>query len=76
MQCKRYAESAAVSASQVRDLYGAALAERATGAVLVTTGRVSGPALEWAAALPAGVPIAFHDQNCLASVAAGQARVA
>jgi restriction system protein len=75
VQCKRYAESAAVSAAQVRDLYGAAVALGATGALLVTTGRVSGPALAWAEALPAGPAMAFHDANCLANVARGGARI-
>src|SRR5690606_11908199 len=41
IQCKRYAETTPVTASQLRDLYGAAIAEGATGAVMVTTGRVS-----------------------------------
>lgn len=76
VQCKRYAESAAVSAAQVRDLYGAAVADGATAAVLVTTGRVSGPAVSWAEALPPGPALAFHDANCLARLARGCARVA
>ena len=76
VQCKRYAESAAVAAAQVRDLYGAAIAEGATGAVLVTTGRVSGPAVAWAESLPKGVAVAFHDRECLGDVAIGRARLA
>lgn len=49
VQCKRLAGDAAVSAGVVRELYGAAVAARATLAVLVTTGRVSPAARQWAA---------------------------
>ena len=76
VQCKRYAESAAVGASQVRDLFGAAVAEGATSAVLVTTGRVSAPAIQWAEALPGDVSIAFHDAECVGELAMGRGRVA
>ena len=75
VQCKRYAESAAVSAAQVRDLYGAAVATGATAAVLVTTGRVSGPAVAWAETLPPGPALTFHDLNCLGNLAAGNTRL-
>lgn len=67
VQCKRYAETAAVSAAQVRDLYGAAVALRATGALLVTTGRISAPAASWAAALPEGPPLQLIDATGLAT---------
>ena len=75
VQCKRYAESAAVSAAQVRDLYGAAVATGATAAVLITTGRVSGPAVAWAETLPPGPALTFHDLNCLGNLAAGNTRL-
>ena len=75
IQCKRYAESAAVSASQVRDLYGAAIATGASSAVLVTTGRVSTPALRWAETLPPGPGFRLHDLHCLAALARGSGRV-
>jgi HJR/Mrr/RecB family endonuclease len=75
VQCKRYAEATAVTSAQIRDLYGAALAVEATAAALVTTGRVSAPALAWAEALPAGMPLAFHDFRCLARLAEGSARI-
>ena len=75
VQCKRYAESHAVSSAQVRDLYGAALAAEATAAALVTTGRVSAPAIEWAEALPGTLTLRFHDCRCLARLADGSGRV-
>ena len=75
IQCKRYAETAAVSASQVRDLYGAAIASGASAAVLVTTGRISAPALAWAESLPPGPEFRFHDSDCLPRLARGRARV-
>lgn len=71
IQCKRYAEATAVSASQVRDLYGAAVATGATGAVLVTTGRISRAAREWCAALPAGPGAILIEGTELPLVAAG-----
>ncbi len=75
VQCKRYAETAAVSSAQVRDLYGAAIALEATVAVLVTTGRISAQALAWGEALPGSLPVRVHDHRCLALLAAGAARV-
>ena len=72
VQCKRYAESAAVSAAQVRDLYGAAVAHGSTRALLVTTGRVSGAAKGWCDALPAGTPVHLFDGEQLAAIAAGR----
>lgn len=72
VQCKRYAESAAVSAAQVRDLYGAAIANRSTRALLVTTGRVSNAARSWCDALPDGTPVHIFDAEDLAAVAAGR----
>ncbi|WP_322796055.1 restriction endonuclease [Tepidiforma sp.] len=50
VQCKRYGEQVTVPAAVVRELYGAAVATEATVALLVTTGRVSRQAAEWAAA--------------------------
>jgi hypothetical protein len=47
LQCKRY--RADVGEPVVRDLYGAYLHSKATGAVLITTGAISGPAREFAA---------------------------
>ncbi len=75
VQCKRYAESAAVSAAQVRDLYGAAVATGATAAVLVTTGRVSGPAVAWAETLPPGPSFRFHDLHCVPALSRGANRL-
>jgi len=76
VQCKRYAEHAAVSAAQVRDLYGAAVAAGATSAALVTTGRVSSAARAWAEALPDGLEVAIHDAACVARLAQGHGRIA
>ena len=75
IQCKRYAETTPVTASQVRDLYGAAVATGATGAVLVTTGRVSRAAREWCEALPAGPPIRLVEADHLAWVALRRAHL-
>ena len=66
VQCKRYAEHAAVSAAQVRELYGAAIALGADAALLVTTGRISAPATNWAANLPEGPPLHLVDATILA----------
>jgi restriction system protein len=71
IQCKRYAETHAVSASQMRDLYGAAVALGATGAVLVTTGRVSKAARDWCAALSTGPKAILVEAADLSLVAAG-----
>jgi restriction system protein len=75
VQCKRYAEHAAVSAAQVRDLYGAAVALGATGALLVTTGRVSAAARAWAEGLPDGPVLAFQDMERVAALASGHGRI-
>ena len=75
VQCKRYAESAAVSAAQVRDLYGAAVALGSTRALLVTTGRVSGAARGWCAELPAGTPVHLFDAEQLGAIAAGREKL-
>lgn len=71
IQCKRYAETTPVTASQLRDLYGAAIAEGATGAVMVTTGRVSKAAREWCESLPPGLRAVLLEGADLAPVAAG-----
>ncbi len=71
IQCKRYAEATPVTASQLRDLYGAAIAEGATGAVMVTTGRVSKAAREWCESLPPGLRAVLLEGADLAPVAAG-----
>ncbi len=76
IQCKRYAESTTVSASQLRDLYGAAVAEGATDAVLVTTGRVSKAAREWCEALPDGPSVRLVEADHLAWVALRKAHLA
>ena len=73
VQCKRYAETAAVSAAQVRDLYGAATALGATSAALVTTGRVSRPAASWCEGLPEGLGIRLFDAETLGRIAAREA---
>ncbi len=54
VQCKRYGERGTVSPAQLRELYGAAVAAGATRALLITTGRVSRAATEWAETLGAG----------------------
>ena len=71
VQCKRYAAHAAVSAAQVRDLYGAAVAEGSTCALLVTTGRISNAARLWAAALPGSVRMHLLAADDVSAVAAG-----
>lgn len=73
VQCKRYAEHATVTAPQVRELFGAAVAEGATAAVLVTTGHVSGPAQAWAESLPGATPLWLVDAGRIGQVAARQA---
>lgn len=75
VQCKRYAERTTVTASQVRELYGAAVAEGATAALLVTTGHVSEPARAWAEALPGAPPLWLVDAGRIGQVAARQARL-
>lgn len=75
VQCKRYADAAAVSAAQVRDLYGAAIASGATHALLVTTGRVSRSALAWCEALPDGLRVYCMDGAALPGVASGRERL-
>lgn len=75
VQCKRYAEHATVSAAQVRELYGAAVAEGATGALLVTTGHVSAPARAWAESLTEGPELVLVDAARVGQVAARQARL-
>ncbi len=76
VQCKRYAEHATVTASQVRELYGAAVAEGATGAMLVTTGHISAPAQSWAESLPNGPALRLVDAGVIGQVAMRQARLA
>jgi len=75
VQCKRYAESAAVSSTQVRDLYGAAVASGSTGALMVTTGRVSRAAEAWCAALPEGVAMRLLDFEATGELASGRTRL-
>lgn len=76
VQCKRYAEHAAVSAAQVRDLYGAAMAERSTAALLVTTGRVSRAARTWCEQLPEGLAVTLVDLAGIGDVAVGRRELA
>ncbi|WBL35562.1 restriction endonuclease [Tepidiforma flava] len=71
VQCKRFAGGAAVGASAVRDLYGAATAAGATLAVLVTTGRVTAPAAAWAAGLRQGPKLVLVDSGSVAEAARG-----
>lgn len=75
VQCKRYAETAAVSAAQVRDLYGAAVASGSTRAALMTTGRVSRAAAAWCQSLPAGTRLELFDAEAVGQFAAGQRRL-
>lgn len=77
VQCKRYAGAASVTPAQLRELYGAAVAAGATGALMVTTGRVSRAAAAWAANLPgtpAQLDVIAGDQ--LEAIAAGRRRIA
>jgi restriction system protein len=60
VQCKRY--QAKVSSSIVRDFYGTILHEKASRGYLVTTGRFSSPAIDWAK----GKPIELVDRDKLA----------
>lgn len=76
IQCKRYADTTPVTASQLRDLYGAAIAEGATGAILVTTGRVSKAAREWCEVLPGTLAVRLVEADHLAWVALRRARLA
>lgn len=75
VQCKRYAESATVTAAQVRDLYGAAVASGSTRAALVTTGRISRAAMAWAEELPAGLRMHLVDSEAVGQFATGQWRL-
>ena len=64
-----------MTAAQLRDLYGAAIAEGATGAVLVTTGRVSKAARQWCETLPGSPAIRLVEADHLAWVALRRARL-
>lgn len=71
VQCKCYRPDRAVAATALRDLFGAATAMGATSAYLVTTGRVSAPALEWAAGIPPGpTGLVVVNGETLAAIAA------
>lgn len=72
VQCKRLREGGAVGASTVRDLYGAAVAGGATLAVLVTTGRVSPAAREWAEGLAGRPRMVVVDGRLVADIAGGR----
>ena len=52
VQCKRWFGIRLVGEPQVRDLYGAMHHESATGAMVITTGVFSEPALAWARGKP------------------------
>ena len=52
VQCKRWFGIRLVGEPQVRDLYGAMHHESATGAMMITTGVFSEPALAWARGKP------------------------
>jgi restriction system protein len=52
VQCKRWVGARMVGEPQVRDLFGAMHHERATGAMVITTGLFSEPALAWAKGKP------------------------
>lgn len=69
VQCKRYADRTAVPAAVVRELFGAAVAADATFAVLVTTGRVSRQAAEWAAAREGRPRVVLVDAEAVARAA-------
>ncbi len=76
VQCKRYAESAAVAPAQVRELYGAAVAVGATRALLVTTGRIGPGAHAWRRSLVVASPaLEFLCGDDLAVFARGSSRV-
>ena len=61
VQCKRWLGVRLVGEPQVRDLYGAMHHERANGAMVITTGVFSEPALAWAQ----GKPIRLWDVDRL-----------
>ena len=61
VQCKRWLGAGYVGEPQVRDLYGAMHHASATGAMLITTGGFSEPALAWAQ----GKPIRLWDVDRL-----------
>lgn len=69
VQCKRYADRTAVPAAVVRELFGAAVAADATFAVLVTTGRISRQAAEWAAAREGRPRVVLVDAEAVARAA-------
>ncbi len=75
VQCKRYAEHATVTAAQVRELYGAAVAEGTTAAMLVTTGHISAPAQSWVESLPGGPALRLVDAGLIGQVATRRARL-
>ncbi len=72
VQCKRYADTAAVSSAQVRDLYGAAVATGSTRAALVTTGRISRAATNWCESLPDGPRLQLFDAEAVGRLAIGE----
>lgn len=77
VQCKRYGERGTVSPAQLRELYGAAVAAGATRALLITTGRVSRAAAEWAGALgtaPARLDVIAGEE--VEAIATGRVRIA
>lgn len=52
VECKRYGEEHPVGVSLLRSLYGVVEEHRATGGILVTTTRLTGPALEFVSKMP------------------------
>lgn len=76
VQCKRYGERGTVSPAQLRELYGAAVAAGATRALLITTGRVSHAATEWAETLkgaPARLDVIAGE--AVEAIAAGRLKI-
>jgi restriction system protein len=72
VQCKRLAEEGTVGATTARDLYGASVAGGASVAVLVTTGRISPAAREWAGQLEGTPRLVLVDASGVAEVARGR----
>lgn len=76
VQCKRLAAGGTVGAGVVRELYGAAVAAGVTAAVLVTTGRVSQAARQWAAERDGEPKLVLLDGEAAAAAArAGRLRL-
>jgi restriction system protein len=66
VQCKRYSGRSAVPESVIRDLYGTLMRDGASRAALVSTGRCTPKARQWAH----GLPLELWDETNLNQFAA------